>query len=315
MDFLVSVIIPAYNSEKYIHETIESVTKQTWNHIETIVVDDGSTDKTLEVLKQYDKINFKVLTQENRGACAARNYGFKQATGEFIQFLDADDLLSPNKIELQVKQLLSFKDYSNKLTHCMWGRFYDNIDEDIKWGPDKEIQKNLKPIDWLIYDRMSMTGCWLTPRALIEAGGLWDERIKRNQDGEFFSRLLSHAKEVLFCPEAKVFYRSGLPSSISANNSKQVTQSALKAIDLIKEYTLYLKNSERARLSMANKYKDFAFAYYIKYPDLARIAEDRALELGGANIRLQGGFTFKALERLLGWKIALKVKAIIRQFI
>lgn len=315
MNALVSVIIPAYNSEKYIVETIESVLNQTWKQIEIIVIDDGSSDETFNRLANYTYSRLKIYTQENKGACAARNLGFKYSNGEFIQFLDADDILAPDKIEQQVKQLTSQINYSKIISHGQWGRFYHHTEETIKWGPHEDIRKHLKPADWLISDQMSMTGCWLTPRSLIELGGLWDESLKRNQDGEYFSRLISHGQKVMFCQEAKVFYRSGLTSSVSGDTSKPAALSALKTIDLIKGYTLALENSNRARLAMANKYMDFAFAHFLSYPELALTAEKNASELGGANLRLVGGILLKVLEIIFGWKTALKVRSIVRQFV
>src|SRR5271165_3187575 len=103
---LVSVIIPVYNSEKYLAESIESAIGQTWSSKEIIVVDDGSTDNSFEIARKFaGRPEVKVVTQENRGAAAARNAGLKEAKGEFIQFLDADDLLSADKIESQMKLL------------------------------------------------------------------------------------------------------------------------------------------------------------------------------------------------------------------
>ncbi len=101
---LVSVIIPTYNRARTIERAVNSVLAQTWKEVEVIVVDDGSTDQTSEVLKVYgDKI--RVIHQQNGGASAARNTGIKAATGEIISFLDSDDEWLPSKTERQVKLL------------------------------------------------------------------------------------------------------------------------------------------------------------------------------------------------------------------
>ena len=92
MALLVSIIIPAFNSEKYLSETVRSALAQTWPNKEIIVVDDGSSDGTLNVAKQFESRNVKVFTQKNRGAACARNAGLAIAQGDFIQWLDADDL-------------------------------------------------------------------------------------------------------------------------------------------------------------------------------------------------------------------------------
>lgn len=102
---LVSIIIPCYNGERFVAEAIESALAQTYPHKEVIVIDDGSTDNSLEVIKSFgDKIRWE--TGPNRGGCAARNRGIELARGELIQFLDADDLLHPQKLEKQVSFMI-----------------------------------------------------------------------------------------------------------------------------------------------------------------------------------------------------------------
>ena len=96
---LISIIIPAYNSEKFIASTIQSALDQTWSNKEIIIVDDGSTDATLQVAREFEfaNENIKVYTQRNAGACSARNKGFSLSKGDYIQFLDADDLMDGQK--------------------------------------------------------------------------------------------------------------------------------------------------------------------------------------------------------------------------
>ena len=109
MSPLVSVLIPCHNNEAFVGEAIESALGQTYPNIEVIVVDDGSTDKSLNVIKSYgDRIKWK--SGPNRGACAARNTSFFQSQGEFIQFLDADDLIAADKIG---------PEFSNTSTFCL----------------------------------------------------------------------------------------------------------------------------------------------------------------------------------------------------
>src|ERR1700722_18018315 len=95
---LVSILIPAYNSEKWISDTLRSAIAQTWTHKEIIVVDDGSKDQTAAIARQFEADGVRVVTQKNQGAAAARNTAFGLSRGDYIQWLDADDLLSPDKI-------------------------------------------------------------------------------------------------------------------------------------------------------------------------------------------------------------------------
>ena len=100
---LVSILIPAYNSEKWIADSIRSAVAQTWQPKEIIVVDDGSKDQTLSIAKQFESDSVRVFSQKNQGAAAARNNAFSMSHGDYIQWLDADDLLAPDKIARQWK--------------------------------------------------------------------------------------------------------------------------------------------------------------------------------------------------------------------
>ena len=102
---LVSILIPAYNAERWIADAIRSALAQTWPNKEIIVVDDGSADQTLQVARGFASKSVLVTTQPNRGAAAARNHAFSLGQGDYIQWLDADDLLAPDKVSLQMEAL------------------------------------------------------------------------------------------------------------------------------------------------------------------------------------------------------------------
>src|SRR5262245_32246666 len=102
---LVSIVIPAYNAAEWIAESIESVLQQTYQDLEVILVDDGSTDCTVEIAEQIlrsGRFPYQILHQENKGPSAARNRGWRAARGTWVQFLDADDLIHRRKIEIQI---------------------------------------------------------------------------------------------------------------------------------------------------------------------------------------------------------------------
>ncbi len=122
---LVSVIIPCYNSEKYISETLDSVINQAYKNWECIVVDDHSTDNSIDIVQEYCKKhdNIKSLTNPKKGAPAARNFGLENVRGEYIQFLDSDDLLSENKI---LKQVNCLKENDVQIVYGEWHFFYNN---------------------------------------------------------------------------------------------------------------------------------------------------------------------------------------------
>ena len=100
---LVSILIPAYNSEEWIAYTMRSAIAQTWERKEIIVVDDGSSDRTAEVARRFASKEVSIVSVENQGAAAARNHALKLSQGDYIQWLDADDLLAPDKIAKQME--------------------------------------------------------------------------------------------------------------------------------------------------------------------------------------------------------------------
>lgn len=102
-DDMVSVIMPAYNSEEYIRESIESVLVQTYSNWELLIVDDGSTDKTASIVQEYKDIRIHYLHQSNCGVAAARNHGIREARGRYVAFLDSDDLWLPDKLNRQLQ--------------------------------------------------------------------------------------------------------------------------------------------------------------------------------------------------------------------
>ena len=122
MEPLVSILIPAFNAEAWIAATIKSALAQTWPRKEIIVVDDGSKDETLRVVRGFEGGLVKVATQPNQGAAAARNKALSLSRGEYVQWLDADDLLNRDKIS---KQLGLLKSCGSKktLASCGWGYF------------------------------------------------------------------------------------------------------------------------------------------------------------------------------------------------
>src|SRR5438094_1438982 len=143
---LVSILIPAYNAEEWIGAAITSALGQTWRHKEIIVVDDGSTDGTLAVVRQFESSEVRVVTQRNQGAAAARNRAFALSRGDYIQWLDADDLLAPDKVADQMAAL--DKQDSRLLLSGPWGEFFYRHSHAI-FSPTP-LWADLSPVDWLI---------------------------------------------------------------------------------------------------------------------------------------------------------------------
>ena len=214
---LVSIIIPCYNAEKEIATTIQSALAQTYADCEVIVIDDGSTDRSLEIIKGFgDKIRWR--TGSNRGGCAARNIGLHLSEGEWIQFLDADDLISPNKIQAQVSQLRGLPEGYISVSNIIYFFDGDKPEEGIRSMGYPELDSD-NPSEWLIQmwgeGCTKGTGIWgmvpyhayLSPKASIEKAGPWDESLSIDQDGEYFARVLTSSKGIRWQPGTFAYYR------------------------------------------------------------------------------------------------------------
>jgi glycosyltransferase involved in cell wall biosynthesis len=310
----VSVIIPCYNSEAFIERTIRSVIEQTYQYIEIIAVDDGSKDRTCVVLnKLKNRFNFlQIYYQENKGACAARNFGFRNSCGKYILYLDADDIIDFNNLKHQVNQLENSE--PDTISMGSWDRFTERI-EDASF-PIRLLDKDWdKPIDWLVNawegKGMAQTSVWLTPRHLIEKAGPWDERLKVNQDGEFFSRVLLQAKAIKFCPGAKVYYRSEWGNTVSKILNEDKASSLLLSYRLYKENILPHEDSMRVRNALMLNFLSFIYRFNGKYPELANQAREEIKALGFNKLPTYGGRHFQKLARIIGLEGALKLRKVV----
>src|SRR5260221_10224903 len=122
MNPVVSILIPAFNAQEWIADTIRSAIAQTWQLKEIIIIDDGSMDHTLSLAQRFESHCVRVFTQRNQGAAAARNRAFSLCRGDYVQWLDADDLLAPDKIAVQMELAQRFGN-KRTLISSSWGRF------------------------------------------------------------------------------------------------------------------------------------------------------------------------------------------------
>jgi len=309
---LVSIIIPCYNAESYIEKAISSAVKQTWGNKEIIVVDDGSTDKSWEIISRIKSTVLQKYKIDHAGACAARNYGIRKANGEYLQFLDADDLISPRKIEIQ---LVSLKN-SDSIISCSWCRFAGSTERAI-YVEDK-LWQDQKPVDWLVASwgggLMMPPHAWLVPKKLADRAGPWDEFLLGNQDGEYLARVILNSHLVQFCnsTEAVAYYRA-TPDSLSQYKDALHLSSRLKSLELCANHLLSIENTERTRQSVASRFLDFAFYSYLHDNLSSEKAEILAQKYGGSNLVLKSGPMFNLLRLFFGWKTAKRIQYFIRK--
>jgi glycosyltransferase involved in cell wall biosynthesis len=301
---LVSVLIPCYNSARFIGETLESVFRQSWPEIEVIVVNDGSTDGSVSEIRRFARDRLLLIDRANRGACASRNAAFARAKGAFIQFLDADDLLSREKIASQMRRLSHHPDC---VAAAEWSRFHSGPEE-ASFEP-LPTWRDLDPLDWIALSRadglgMMFPALWLTPRRIAEAAGPWLEELTVGDDTEYFTRLVLCARRVLFCQGARAYYRSGIAGSLSGRTSTTAYASELRAVELCERQVLSREDSERMRRAFALSWQHLAHAAYPYDRGLASRALIHARSLHGVSIRPTGGPAFRLLSRLLGWRTA-----------
>lgn len=245
---LVTIIIPAYNAALWVGEAIQSALAQTWQRKEIIVIDDGSTDRTAQVALSFGS-QIKLVSTENRGLSAAVNRALRMAHGDYIQELDADDLLLPDKIERQLAALRA-GDSKRILLSSPWAPFYHrtNTARFVK----NSFWQDLSPAEWLLRKMTEGThmqnATWLVSRELVNDAGPWDESLHYDQDGEYFTRVLAASEGTRFVPETGILYRITDTNRISyIGNSDIKKESLFRSMKAQMQYLLLLEDSERTR--------------------------------------------------------------------
>ena len=314
MSKLVSILIPAYNAEKWIRYTIESALSQTWPRKEIIIVNDGSRDKTFEITKQFESKSVKVISQQNKGASATRNEALRYAQGDYIQWLDADDLLAPNKISEQMK--IAETDKSNLILYSSChGTFYWR-QKKASFVPNS-LWQDLPPLDWILIrfnkGYWIQPSCWLISRKLAELTGPWNERLSRDDDGEYSIRLVAASEFVKFVPTAVVYYRYGMKGSLSSLRTLKCFASHNLSKNLYVDYLLgAIKNRETVEASAALLNRNINFLHYFSFDDkISQLIEEnkkRIRELG-LEVKLNPvSKSFKLSRMVLGIKKSAELR-------
>ena len=273
------------------------------------MVNDGSTDRSGEVLERYRDKGVKVISEKCGSASKARNRAFREAQGEYIKFFDADDLISPEIIERQVARL---NGRQNAVAMSAWGRFYNDDIQTFKPNP-QSVWRDMKGVDWLVEavrdgQPMMQAGMFLISRDLAEKAGPWNEELTLIDDFEYFCRLFCEAKEILFVPNTTLFYRSGIQGSLSAQKSRKARESECASILLGTSHILKRRSDPETRLACANVCQHLIYDLYPKNPDLRKKLQQRVSECGKPNIQPSGGKYFQKLRPWVGWKLARRLQ-------
>ena len=307
---LVSIIIPCHNAAPWVAAAVGSALAQVDVRVEVIVIDDGSTDGSAALVQGLQCPGLRFVSQPNQGAAAARNHGLRLASGDFIQYLDADDLLAPNKLAAQ----LALKPSDDELLSGAWGRFHHDPDE-AQFQPDS-LWADLDPVDFAVIklkdNTMMQPGCWLLPRALAERAGPWDQRLTLDDDGEYFTRVALASRRIRYCGGARVFYRSGVSGSLSRTRTERAWRSQFLATELSVQHLLSHEDSPRTRQAGADALHRLVQEAYPAVPAERRRISALVQQLGGSRAQLPAGPRFQLLARILGWRVAKRLRDRIR---
>lgn len=271
---LVSIIIPTYNRRELLMETLNSVKEQIFINWECIIVDDGGNDNTememLELVNNDSRFRYFRRPQNHpKGACGCRNFGFEKSNGKYIQWLDDDDLLSANKIELQVESLEKLYNI-NLFVTCSWDLYWPNKKLELinRFKTNGLINKQ-DFFKRLAEDQTFVPSlAYLTSRELILKSGYWNTDLTINQDAEFFTRILINSEGLVNISDCHVLYRQHEGSRISTRRSEQNIKSFFLSLSLmqsyLKAYDIEAKNYFKWKLLK------WFIAYYKAHPNLLK---------------------------------------------
>lgn len=320
-NFLVSIIIPVFNSEDYLAETIESAINQTWQNKEILLIDDGSTDNSLNIAKRYQCEWIKVFEQENKGASSARNYGLREAKGDYIQFLDADDLISSDKVKFQIELLA---DRKNHISICPIVYFKNGNDPySIPVIHEWYSRGSDDPLDFLVklyggqlvgpnYGGMITIHSWLIPRNVIDKAGAWNESLSVDDDGEFFCRIVLNSDGILYSPDSINYYRKfvGERTTLSSQKSFNHLNSLLQSWQFKKRH-LSKYNHPLLNLVIRRNFTELYYTFYNPSKELRQICLSTVLEMGGLTHKpFFGNQMLNSLVRFIGYKNCFLIQKI-----
>lgn len=256
---LVSIIIPSFNRENLIGKTIDSILEQTYTNWECIIVDDGSTDATKSLVQTYCKKDPRIQyfdrpNTKPKGANSCRNFGFEKSSGRYLQWLDSDDLMSHNKLELQVHDLE--KEDARTIATCGWD-FFEDIPEKLSKVKQLPVFKSFEKVEDFV-DALALSGGFFPPhsylmhRSIMEFSGNWLENLLINQDGEFFSRIFINMSKVVYNNNCTAYYRQSRNLTVSTIENKQKVLHAIYSWNII-ENNFRIRFGEPTRLVVISK--------------------------------------------------------------
>lgn len=260
MEETISIILPTYNAGEYIVRTLKSVCGQTYSKLEIIVVDDGSTDNTLAICKEYAKIDnrIKVYTKANEGVTKARDFGIGRATGEFIGFVDSDDTIEPEMYEVLYNNI---KKYDADISHCG----YKTVDSDgnINYYHNTQIlrlQNNAEGIiDLIKGEEVEPSLCNKLYKHSLFSNLEYDKNIKINEDYLLNLFLFGRAKKSIFEDKPLYNYHLNDNSGSTKSTKEYFYKDILKAADITER--VFKGNAEIYPYAQRKWFKTYSSMY------------------------------------------------------
>lgn len=259
---LISVIVPVYNAKKTIQETLESVLNQTFSDFELIIINDGSQDSTLEIVKGIPDPRLKVFSYPNSGLAASRNRGICHSTSEYISFIDADDLWTPDKLEDQLKAL---QGNPQAAVAYSWTDVIDESSQFVRTGSHLTVNGEVYPNLLVANVLENGSNPLIRKQALTEVGG-FDESLAAAEDWDMWLRL-ARRYQFVAVPSPQILYRASA-GSMSTNIWKLETaclQVIERAFSQAPESLQHLK-----KYSLGNLYKYLTFKALERHPERQR---------------------------------------------
>jgi|GEM_PF-1294087 len=226
----ISVIIPTYNYAHFIELTIESVLSQNVDNVEVIIIDDGSTDRTREVVAPFLSAGLKYYYQENAGLSSARNKGIRECSGQYIQFLDADDLLGPNALGCRLAFLQQNPQHSMAVSRSRLFRGMNGYEPNPLFLSGWPLYSSHLDVH-LCYSNLAPPHAYLFRRKVIEETGWFDPGMKACEDYDYWLRALAFGYKPVYCPQGLVYYRRHR-TSMSAQLDRQYEHDRLICLRL-----------------------------------------------------------------------------------
>jgi hypothetical protein len=316
---MLSILMPAFNAEKYLPDTLKSLLEENKDDFEIVICDDGSTDGTAKIAQMFASRDTRVrdIRQPNRGASAARNAAFLASHGRWVMYVDADDVMLPGSIGAM---MTTARSHPNEIVFCRWCKI--SSDADIRTPASTLLMRDMAGWEWLeqafSFDYPTYPGCFLLPRELIERAGGWNEQLSFQDDMEFYARVISQTSSMRYCSGALFCSRQGVIGSLSNASGRRSSESQWEATRLAIQYLLNAKDTPQTRSAAVRQLMLVSYAQYIAAPDISKNAEDFARKLAAGPFwgpRLPGGPMRLALQVVFGWKFALKIHGALKSLI